>query len=131
MAGPNEQEPDDDGSITDEMTLWRRISPLWWTFDAKLGTHRVTSAAFEDHPDGSSMSVTIAEEAVGVDVLLDGHEGYGVASFPARVARHDCGQHLVRRPLPKNPAHAEVVGRKTDAVKKKLRLASTVLVQPS
>lgn len=121
----------DDPSIRDEFNLWRRICPQWWHYDEKQGRHRLTSAAFNNHPNGSPMSVTIGEEATGTEVLLDGLDGYGVAAFPARTARRDCGQKLLRDPIPENPAHAHVAGKKTAGVRKRLCSASVILVEPS
>jgi hypothetical protein len=34
-------------------TLWRRIPPFHFFFDENLGRNRPSTAAFEDHPDGT------------------------------------------------------------------------------
>ena len=52
----------DDPTIPDDAELWRRIPPWHFFHDANLGQIRPWSAAFEDHPNGSPMSVLLAAE---------------------------------------------------------------------
>jgi hypothetical protein len=52
----------DDPTISDETELWRRIPPWHFFHDENLGRIRPSSAAFENHPDGSPMSVLLATE---------------------------------------------------------------------
>jgi hypothetical protein len=55
---PNPYE--DDLTVADEEDLWRRI-PRWWIIENRdTGGWRVSSAAFEDHPNGSPMSVFLS-----------------------------------------------------------------------
>jgi len=76
------------------------------------------------------MSVTLAAEATGTDVLLEGHEGYGLASFSAGVARTN-NQRLVRHPTAADPAHVHVVGQKTSSVRNSFARESILLIEPS
>ncbi|MGH9202193.1 MAG: hypothetical protein ACRD2A_13270, partial [Vicinamibacterales bacterium] len=77
--------PGDDRTIPDAATLWRRIHPDWWVLDKKTGNRRLSTAAFDNAPDGSPMSVGLADEMPGTEALLAGYEGYGVAAFTASV----------------------------------------------
>lgn len=75
------------------------------------------------------MSVDIGR-LTSVTTILQGHEGYAVASFTAKAAR-DAGLAVVSDPLPDNPAHAVVVGNKTGSRRKALVKACTWIVAPS
>lgn len=76
------------------------------------GRVRPTSANFEDHPDGSPMSVVIAAEST-VEIALEGHEGYGLVEFTAGDVRAR-GQGI-SRVEDGVPGHAEVFGPKPAA----------------
>ncbi len=56
----------DDPSIRDEAELLRRIPPEHVVPDQNQGAIRISSAAFKDHPNGSPMSVVLAEELAGL-----------------------------------------------------------------
>jgi hypothetical protein len=108
----------DDASITDEEQLLRRVPPRWIVPDANnAGRRRVSSAAFDD----PEMSVDLASvrEALGepLTTCLAGHEGFSIVSLLAGVVR-ERNQAVCRDPLPDNPAHGLVVGRKTVSIKK-------------
>jgi hypothetical protein len=130
MAG---QPYSNDTSIADEADLWRRISPIWMILDENLGVWRVSSAAFDDSRDGTPLSVLLAEVVVAggrsAQDLLSRFPGYCLAAITAGIAR-GCGQGVARTPLPEEPAHASVFGRKTKGVKKKLAKAATWVVAP-
>lgn len=121
----------DDPTIADDAALWRRIHPTWAVADENLGGLRVSSAAFENSPDGSPTSILIAEtvRATGrgpEDVV---HEGYGLASLTAGHAR-ECGQAVARDPLPDEPAHGLLAGSKTKSVRKRLAAAAAWIISP-
>ena len=123
----------DDPTIADEDPLWRRIPPFHIIFDAKLRNYRPSSAAFDDRPKGTHMSVVLANDVLAAgrtpESVLAGHENYGMVQFAAGVAR-SLNLGIVRRPVPEEPAHAEVFGKKTDAVKKALRRNSVWIISP-
>jgi hypothetical protein len=77
----------DDPTIPDDAELWRRIPPWHFVDDGNLGQIRPSSAAFEDHPDGSPMSVLLAVEAGDPQRALAGHQGFALASITAALAR--------------------------------------------
>lgn len=123
----------DDPTIADDDRLLRRIFPDWWVPDEKASGMRLSTAAFDDYPDGSPMSVHLGSvlERLGLpnESVLRGHEGYGLAELSAGTVR-SLGQGIVRMPEPDWPAHAGVVGRKTYSVQKKLRQDAILLVPP-
>jgi hypothetical protein len=51
----------DDASIADGAELWRRIPSWHFIYDENLGRMRPSTAAFEDHPNRSPMSVLLAD----------------------------------------------------------------------
>jgi len=123
----------DDVSIQDDDNLWRRITPEWIVEDKNAGELRPSSAAFQDHPNGSAMSVGIASVAAENDRtptdMLVGHQDYGLVGFPVHAARL-AGQAIRRSPLENQPEHGEVVGKKTRSVRRQLARASVWVVPP-
>lgn len=114
----------DDAAIPNEADLWRRIPPRHYVQDRNAGGLRVSSAAFENDPDGQPMSVFLASviEATHrgpADALL-GHLGFGPASFTAGLAR-SCDQGVAAAPQPDEHAHAVVFGGQPRSVRNKLR----------
>ncbi len=125
----------DDPSIRGEAKLLRRINPDWVVPDPKspIGK-RVTSQAFNDHPDGTPMSVQLADvlatHRIPFAKVLEGHEGYALAALTARLARAH-RQGVMRKPLDDDPAHAEVFGPKSHSVRKGLAAGSEWVIAPS
>ena len=124
----------DDPTILDEAELWRRIPPRHCVKDENVGQVRPSKAAFNNHPNGSPMSVVLADRVTesGRDpsAVLAGHAGFALAAITAGLARQ-CEQGVAREPLPDEPAHAVVFGKKTDSVKKRLARGSRWVVPPS
>lgn len=112
----------DDAAIHDDAELWRRINPKWVVRDENRGGLRVSSAAFDDSPDGSPTSVlltdVVRETGRTEDDVLRGFDGFGLASITAGKAR-GCEQGISRDPpVPGEPAHAYLFGRKTKSLKR-------------
>ena len=128
MKGPTDlalgDGPPDDPSISNDALLLRRIPP--WHYDPRR-PKPVSSNAFDDDPDGGSMSVYVQDRltALGgtpVDPLA-GHDGYGIGTLSVFAVRNE-GFGVVYRPLDETAlgqAHAEVHCKKTDGKKKHLR----------
>jgi hypothetical protein len=80
------------------------------------------------------MSVILGQEVLAAgrsaEMVLAGHVGFGIAAFTAGLAR-SLGQGVWRRPLAEEPAHAEVFGPKTAAVKKALYRHATWVMLPT
>lgn len=119
----------DDPTIPDEAELWRRVPPGYIVYDPHAGRRRPSSMAFYDHQSGSPMSVVLAAEARGLEAVLAGHAGYALVAITVGLVRA-CGQGVARDPLPNEPAHAVVFGRKTAAVRKRLVRGSRWVVPP-
>lgn len=120
----SQPDPDyvDDPTIEDDSPLWRRIPPKHFVYDENLQCRRASSAAFSDNPkDKSPMSVVLGDEVLAAsrtaESVLEGHEGFGLVSFLAGLARQ-FKQGIMRKPLDEEPAHAEVFGEKTRGVRR-------------
>ena len=123
----------DDPTIANPDELWRRIPPQWFVPDQNLGGMRPTSQAFQDHPNGTPMSVLLAVDLLASggnsDTALSGHAGFALASVTAGLCR-ECSQKVARDPTPKEPAHGVVVGNKTNSVRKRLAREARWVVPP-
>lgn len=60
---------------------------------------------------------------------LAGHEGFALAAITAGLARQ-CDQGVARDPLPEEPAHGVVVGKKTDSVRKRFAKGAEWVIPP-
>ncbi len=123
----------DDLSIPDDAVLWRRVTPEQCVKDTSSGEYRPSSAAFKDHPDGSPMSVLLADEVEAsgrsAESVLAAYKGYGLVAFTAGLVR-ELGLGIVRSPLDYEPAHAEVFGRKTRSVRRTLARRCEWVIRP-
>lgn len=123
----------DDSNIADEAVLWRRIPPWHFVFDQNLGRWRPKSAAFCNHPNGTPMSILLADlveqEGRGPRDALAGLEDFGLAAINAGLARR-CEQGVAHDPSPDEPAHGVVFGKKTDSVRKRFAKQSEWVVPP-
>lgn len=108
----------DDATIEDGNLLWRRVpdSPSFLTFDRSLGHHRVASSAFDDDRDDDPMSVFVAR-ATSLEIVLHGHEEFGVVAFSAGFARSQ-GQAIYFSPDDGPQGHAKDAGPKTGGVRR-------------
>jgi hypothetical protein len=124
----------DDLTVPNEAQLLRRIPRVHFIKDEISGRVRPSSAAFDNDPDGSPMSVVLADVLPQIghspaDVLT-GHEGYALASIAAGLAR-ECGQGVARDPLPEEPAHALVFGEKPRRIRRNLAKGACWVIPPS
>lgn len=113
---------DDDPTILDEDTLWRRIPHWHFVVDENIGGVRPSSAAFADDAEtGDPMSVVLGDEVLEAhrrpEDILAGLEGFAMVAFSTGFARSQ-KQAVARDPTPSEPAHALVVGKKTGSVRK-------------
>ena len=124
----------DDATITKDSELWRRIHPTWVVPDQNAGNMRVSSAAFDDSPDGSPTSVLLAdlvrETGRTADDVIAEFDGYALASITAGQVR-DCEQGVARDALPNEPAHAYVFGLKTRYLKRCLARHAEWVISPA
>lgn len=125
----------DDPSVKDEAKLLRRIPPDWIVPDPKnRAGKRASSQAFDDDRDGKPMSVQLADvliaHGIPVTQVLAGHGGYSLTAITAGLARAN-GQGIIRKPRENDPAHAEVFGKKSKSVRKKLADGAEWVILPA
>ena len=123
----------DDPTISDDAALWRRIPPWHFVFDKNRGRWRAASAAFENHPNGTPMSVLLAtlmqRENRGPRQALGGLGDYALASITAGLVRR-CEQGVAHEPLPDEPAHGVVFGNKTKSVRRRFAREAEWVIPP-
>ncbi|MDA0659968.1 MAG: hypothetical protein O2931_03035 [Planctomycetota bacterium] len=124
---------EDDATIGDDAQLWRNIPPWHIVEDSNRGGKRISKAAFEDHPDGSPMSVVLGDEVLAsgrkASSLIAQRDGFRLASITAKLAREQ-NQGIARKPLDTEPSHAEVFGRKTESVRKSFARGAVWVIGP-
>ena len=126
-----------DETISDDTLLLRRVPSvpnLNVVWDGNTQAWRPSSASFENHPNGSPMSVGLSDtlEQLGrpLQSMLDGYEeGFSLVAFHARAAREN-GQGVAREPTPEELAHGVVFGEKTKAVRRRLAKSAIWIVPP-
>lgn len=125
----------DDPTISGDSILWRRIIKEQIVEDQNRGIKRPSSAAFNNHPNGTPMSVALEdvfykETSKNPSDYLKGHDNVvALASFTAGFAR-ELKQGITRSPLPNEPAHAEVFGEKPRRIRKAFANKSQWVIPP-
>lgn len=118
---------EDDETILDDSVLWRRIPPDQ-VVPGNDGGKRPSTKAFQNPSDGSGMSVNIAADTT-VERTLKDYEDYYLVGFSAGFIR-TLSQGVIRKPLPEEPAHAEVNGAKSKSIKKQFSKGCVWVVHP-
>lgn len=111
--------PDDVLEFFDESGLLRRVHSSQVVLDKNSGKYRPSSAAFNDNNLSVDIETILTSRNFDWTFTLKGHEGFSLVRFSAEIAR-DLGQKVILCEIPGNPAHGEVRGKKTGAVKGKL-----------
>ena len=119
------------GAIPGAVKVWRRIpqKPSHCIFDENDQAWVPTSAAFKDHPDGSSMSVAF-DVGQSSSEILAGHEGMAVVSLIVNDLR-SLGLEVVPAPLEDDENHAEVIGHKTKSICRAMAKMAVWVVAPT
>jgi hypothetical protein len=109
--------------LNDDAALLRRIRPDQIVDDQNTGGRRPSSAPFKD--PNLSVDAEPILNSLGRDwtFSLSKHPGYSLVSFAVGVARAS-QQTVTVIPEADNPAHTEVIGKKTQGVANSLRDAS-------
>jgi len=127
----------DDQTISNDVLLLRRVPCLpninivW---DGNQECWRPSSASFEDHPNGTPMSIALSDVLAQLgrnyESVLEAVEGeFALVGFTAEVARAN-GQGVAREPTPEEPAHGVVFGDKPKRVRRAIAKNSRWIVSP-
>jgi hypothetical protein len=114
----------DDGAIADDAGLLRRIRPDQIIDDQNLRARRPSSAAFKDPEMSVDAEPILHRHGLDWTFSLQGHSGYSLVRISAGAARAKA-LAVVCKPEPGNPAHTEVIGKKTQSIANHLVAAST------
>ncbi len=121
----------DDSEIKNEVVLWRRIR-IQDIYDDHITDKKrpKKSPCFDDSPDRSPLSVTIADEAgVTPEEYLKKYPEEGLVKLTVGQIREK-GLGITREPTEIDPAHALVHGKKTKIIKKKLAIECEWVIIP-
>jgi hypothetical protein len=122
---------DDNAPVPADTALYRRINPdaphLVW--DRNLNCWRISTGAFRDPNLSVGIGDRLEELRRPPETLLDGYTGQYLVAFPARAAT-DMSLTVVRDPMPSEPAHGAVLGKKRKTVMKALATACEWVVRP-
>jgi len=105
----------DDRSIADDVGLLRRIRPDQVVHDKNMGQERPSSAAFKDPHMSVDAESILSANGLDWKFSLRNTPGYSLVRFAAGAARLR-QLAVVHKPEADNPAHTEVVGKKTQAI---------------
>ena len=120
----------DDPTVGNEEKLLRRVRPDQIVWDDNEKRFRPSSGAFYDSSDGSGMSISLdsvlQEYGHDASYALRGYGDQGLVVLTAAFVR-SLKQGVIREPLPEDPAHGEVVGKKTQGIRRQFANNATWL----
>jgi hypothetical protein len=105
----------DDGTIANDAGLLRRIRPDQVVHDKNSGEKRPSSAAFKDPEMSVDAEPILRANGLDWKFSLGSHPGFSLVRFLAGAARAN-QLAVVHKPEAGNPAHTEVIGKKTRGI---------------
>lgn len=124
---------DDDSTIDNAASLWRRVLPSQIVLDKNIGAYRPSSVAFNNSTDGSGMSVILGDQVLDEGRtprnVMEQFPACFLASLTAKVFR-DNSQIIFREPLDDEPAHCEVAGDKPKKMQRDFAKLATWIIPP-
>ena|SRR3569833_4173213 len=107
-----------------DVRLFRRIRPDQIVDDANSGTRRPSSAGFKDPEMSVDAEVILTNNGLDWNFSLKDYPDYSLVAFPVGAAT-SLGLDVQSKPIiGVNPAHVEVIGKKTQGIANSLRNAS-------
>jgi hypothetical protein len=110
--------------ISDDDALLRRIHPLQIVEDKNLGRRRPSSAAFTDPELSTDSEALLEKHGLDSSFCIQNHAGYSLARVEVQFARAS-GMEVTNTPKERNPAHTDVIGKKTEATQRKFAKHAT------
>jgi len=105
--------------------LFRRIRPDQIIDDENLGIRRPSSANFKDPEMSVDIELILIERGLDFQFCIKDHAGFSVAAVTTGAVQ-TLGLQLHQNPIAGvNPAHAEVLGKKTQGIANSLVAASS------
>src|SRR5438067_3314704 len=91
--------------------LWRRVPPSHVIFDNNRQRFRPSKDSFNDHPNGTPMSVFIARICVDPRQALAGNVDFALVAVPVEYVKQTCGLTVEAAPrVDQPPGHAHAIG---------------------
>src|SRR5258708_1556453 len=112
MSAPNKH---DDGSISDDSSLLRRVAPEQYVDDDNLGRRRPSSAAFKQIELSVDSEPLLQSQGLDWRFTLKEYPTHSLVRLRASLPR-SLGLAVVHVPLDGNPAHVEIIGKKSQSV---------------
>lgn len=116
--------------IPDDCNLLRRINPVHIVADANTGRRRLSSGAFRDRQMSVDAECLLSDDGLDWTFTTRGFSNCFLVRFTAGFARQQ-QQSVDHKPLPDNPYHTEITGRKSDPICNAFRGAVTWVVAPA
>jgi hypothetical protein len=121
------------GAVADPAVLvLRRISPQQIAATPEGGI-RISSGAFQNTSGTDGMSVvmedTLRDEGRGAEELVAPYPGFGLVSLTAGLCVEE-EQEVRRLPVDAEPAHGEVLGKKTKGRSRRFAAAADWVIRP-
>jgi hypothetical protein len=122
-----------DGTVVDPAVLvLRRISPQQIAATPEGGI-RISSGAFQNTSGTDGMSVVMEDslrnEGRGAEELVAPYPGFGLISLTTGLCIEE-EQEVRRLPVDEEPAHGEVLGKKTKGRSKRFAAAADWVIRP-
>jgi hypothetical protein len=121
--------PPNDDSIPDQLPLHRRIPGVWVVPDENRGGVRISSGAFTGFEMSTVLDDTLRASGRRPEALVDGLANTFLAAVTAGLSRQ-LHQGVVRTPLADEPAHGDVIGDKSKAVRRRFARGAVWVVAP-
>lgn len=114
----------DDGTISDEAWLLRRIHPEQVVPDRNKSCHRPSSGAFKDPKLSVDAEPILHSQGLDWTFSVLNYPAHSLVRFTAKAAR-ELQLPVIPDPLPDNKSHTLVLGKKTPGKANKLRDSSS------
>lgn len=118
----------DDPNIQAAERLFRRIPSAWVDWDER-GNALISSAAFKHEELSINLESLMRRDGRPPEDAIRNYPRYGLAAITAAHAR-SLNQAVAPDPLPDEPAHGVVYGKKRGSVGGKLRDGAQWIVRP-
>lgn len=125
----------DDLSIIDEDGLLRRIPnwPSMYVWDHNIDSYRPSTANFKDSDLSVSLEKDLLDAGNDHNEAVKNHPDFGLLKVSAGFVRNELAnqQAINRDPVPEDPYHALVFGKKSKGDCRKLVEESEVVIAPA
>jgi hypothetical protein len=121
---------DPNAPVLDDVALYRRINPtVHLVWDDNLNCRRISTGLFRDPDLSVGLGDVLEAHQRAPETLLDSYPDQYLVAFPVSAVT-EVHLTVVRDPVPDEPAHARVPGKKTQRITRALSRACKWIVKP-